>query len=213
MKVLKLDGHARRHFEFFVGMNHPHFSVCAPVDVTAWLDGAKQRGERINSALVYLLARVANDVPQFRRRIRNGDLVEHTVVHPSFAVPTAETDVFSFCEVKFDSAMPAFVARCEQQIQAMRSVPSIEDEPGRDDYLFMSALPWISFTAVTHPMHYHPHDSVPRITWGKITDHDERKIMPVSVQAHHAIVDGVHMGHFFERVEKLGAMTTPPNEN
>ena len=27
--------------------------------------------------------------------------------------------------------------------------------------------------------------------------------MPLSVQAHHAVVDGIHMGRLFEQVEKL----------
>ena len=42
-----------------------------------------------------------------------------------------------------------------------------EDEEGRDDFLFLSAIPWISFTSFSHAMHYTPADSVPRITWGK----------------------------------------------
>jgi chloramphenicol O-acetyltransferase type A len=46
-------------------------------------------------------------------------------------------------------------------------------------------------------MHYSPVDSVPRISWGKYFEQGRQVMMPLSVQAHHAFVDGRHMGAFF----------------
>jgi len=202
MRTVTFDNpHRRRHFEFFRDMNHPHFSVCAHVPVGPWVREAKAREQRLTSSLVYLLSRAANAIPEFRQRIRDTDVVEHEVVHPSFAVATDDTDVFSFCEVELGDDMATFLARAEEQIAAMRASPSIEDAAGRDDYLFMSAFPWVSFTSVSHPMQLHPHDSVPRITWGKLYNPGSALMLPVSVQAHHALVDGVHMGRYFEQVE------------
>ena len=83
----------------------------------------------------------------------------------------------------------------------MKSNPSLEDQPGRDDYLFLSAIPWVSFTSIQHAMHFHPHDSVPRISWGKFFEQNGKILMPVSIQAHHALVDGRHMGAYFETLQ------------
>jgi len=80
--------------------------------------------------------------------------------------------------------------------------PSMEDEEHRDDYLFLSAIPWVSFTSFSHAMHYTPADSVPRITWGKYFEEGEKILMPLSVQAHHAVVDGRHTGKYFELFQK-----------
>ena len=52
-------------------------------------------------------------------------------------------------------------------------------------------------------MHYHPHDSVPRITWGKYFKTADKILMPLSVQAHHALIDGRHMGKYFEKTQEL----------
>jgi chloramphenicol O-acetyltransferase type A len=41
-------------------------------------------------------------------------------------------------------------------------------------------------------------DSIPRFAWGKFFPENQRLLMPLSVQAHHALVDGVHMGFYFE---------------
>jgi chloramphenicol O-acetyltransferase type A len=42
---------------------------------------------------------------------------------------------------------------------------------------------------------------VPRFAWGKFFDEGERRKMPLGVQAHHALMDGVHVGRFYETVQ------------
>jgi len=199
------DEHQQKHFDFFRSMNHPHFSVSANVEIGGWLDMARQHGLKTTPAIVHLLARVANEIPQLRQRIRDDQIVEHDTVHPTFSVATDVSDAFSFCHVEFSLDLEDFVRRTVVEMESMRTNPVFEDEPGRDDYLFMSALPWIAFTSVQHAMRYHPHDSVPRISWGKFFEADGRTMMPLSLQAHHALVDGVHAGRFFEGVEAGGA--------
>lgn len=193
--------HQKKHFEFFREMNHPHFAVSANVEIGGWLAMARREGLRIAPTLVHLLARVSNDIPELRRRIRGDGIVEHDVVHPTFSVPTDVADAFSFCHVDFNPDLRAFVGEAVARSDEMRTAPVFEDEPGRDDYLFMSALPWIAFTSVQHAMQFHPHDCVPRISWGKFFESNGRTMMPLSLQAHHALVDGVHAGRFFEGVE------------
>jgi chloramphenicol O-acetyltransferase type A len=86
----------------------------------------------------------------------------------------------------------------------MQKAPSLEDEEGKDDYLFMSSIPWVSFTGLQKAMHQ-PGDSGPRIAWGKYFDAQGKTLLPISIQAHHALIDGRHIGAFFERVRTLAA--------
>lgn len=206
MRVIELqDEHRRRHFEFFSRMNHPHFNICANVEVHAWLETARAQGLRTTPAIVFLLTKVANAIPELRRRLREGVIVEHEIVHPSFSVQTQASEAFSFCEVEFTPDPREFIARAEQRMREMNAMPSFDNDPGRDDYLFMSPIPWVSFTALQHAMMYHPHDSVPRITWGKFISTPTGTSMPLSLQVHHAVVDGAQVGLFFQRVEELAA--------
>nr|WP_299381958.1 chloramphenicol acetyltransferase [Allomuricauda sp.] len=204
MKKVVFDSlHRKKHFAFFNHMNHPHFNITANVEVGPFLSHIKINNLPLTYSLVYLLSKAANDIKEFRWRIRKDEVVEHELVHPSFTVPTEEADVFSFCTVPYQQNSSDFVLKAQQINEAMKSNPSIEDEPGRDDYLFMSAIPWISFTSIQHAMHYHPHDSVPRISWGKFLDQNGRKMMPLAVQAHHGLVDGRHMGSYFKNIEEM----------
>ena len=201
--------HRKKHFDFFNGMNHPHFNITANVDITLLLAFLKEHSLPTSFSLVYLLSRTANEIKEFRWRIRNDQVIEHNTVQPSFSVPTEESDVFSFCTVAYDKDPNAFIKEAFRVSQLMKTNPSIEDEEGRDDYLFMSAIPWISFTSMQHAMSYHPHDSVPRISWGKFFEQNGKTLMPLSVQVHHAIVDGKHVGQYFQC---LGEMTEQPQK-
>ena len=88
-------------------------------------------------------------------------------------------------------------------IAHVKEHPTLENEPGRDDLLYMTALPWVSFTSFNHPMRLHPADSVPRFAWGKFFQQGERLLMPLSVQGHHALMDGIHMGKYYGEVENI----------
>jgi chloramphenicol O-acetyltransferase type A len=83
----------------------------------------------------------------------------------------------------------------------VREQPTLVDEPGRDDLLFMTAVPWVSFTSFSPPMPTLPADSIPRFAWGKVAQQGDGAKMPLSVQAHHALLDGIHLGRYYEKVE------------
>ncbi|UOY06311.1 chloramphenicol acetyltransferase [Muricauda sp. SCSIO 64092] len=201
-KIVFENPHRKKHFEFFHGMNHPHFNLTANVDITTFLRWVKANNLPLTLTLVHELSKTANGIKEFRWRIRKDEVVEHELVHPSFTVPTDGTDVFSFCTVRYQPELNAFIQEANQVQQRMRTSPSVEDEPDRDDYLFMSAIPWVSFTGLQHAMSYHPHDSVPRISWGKFFEQNGRTLMPLSVQAHHGLVDGRYMGAYFNNFQE-----------
>ncbi len=190
----------RRHFDLFNSFDHPHFSVCARLDVSHFLRYVKKEDHGFTPALVYLLARTANEIAGFRQRIRDGQVIEHQEVHPSFTVLTAG-DLFSFCTVTYTATFGDFAARCQEQISSVQQNLLLAGEPGRDDLLFMTAIPWISFTSFSHPMDLKPADSVPRFAWGKYVEEGGRYLMPLDVQVHHALMDGVHVGRFYNLLQ------------
>lgn len=203
MRYVDLSNWPRRtHFQMFKAFDYPHFNLTAAVDLAVFYPAVKQRESSFSIALVYVLARAANAIPEFRQRIRGEQVVEHEVVHPSFTV-LVENDLFSFCSVPYEADFAAFAQGALEQIAHVKENLTLEDEPHQDDLLFMTSLPWVSFTGVMHPIHMHPVDSVPRIAWGKFVREGARIHMPLSVQGHHALMDGLHVGRYFEQVQAL----------
>jgi chloramphenicol O-acetyltransferase type A len=174
--------------------------MCANLDLTQFNRHVKQRGISSTGAIVYVLARASNAIPEFRYRIREGRVIEHEIVHPSFTVLVTE-DLFSFCTIEYAEDFQEFAVRTAERIAYVKEHPTLEDEPGQDDLLFMTALPWVSFTSFTHPLHLSPADSVPRFAWGKIFEEGEHLKMPLSVLGHHALMDGIHVGRYYAHVQ------------
>ena len=190
----------REHFKVFSAFDHPHAGLCANVDMTTFYPVVKQRGYSITVSISYVLSRAANEIPEFRYRIQGRDVVEHEIVHPSITLLT-HGDLFSFCTLGYIEDFSEFAARAAERIGYVQAHPTLEDEPDQDDLLYMTAIPWVSFTSCMHPTHLHQGDSVPRFAWGKFFEDGKLLKMPLSVQVHHALMDGIHMGRFYAKVQ------------
>lgn len=201
-KIIDIKNSPRAaHFAFFNEKDYPLYNLCVPVDLTNALAFAKSGGLSIFRVILYAATRAANDVPEFRRRIRPAEtVVEHDVVHPSFTVMARE-DVFGFCTVDYNPDFAVFSDNVERGISGVKKDAVIADDPARDDFLFITSVPWLSFTAFVHPVHLKKVDSVPRIAWGKYYSDGNGFKLPFSVQAHHALADGVHVAKFFAALE------------
>jgi chloramphenicol O-acetyltransferase type A len=191
----------RKHFDFFTAFDYPHFNLCANVDLSRFQPFIQQYNLPFTISTIYLLACAANTIPEFRQRIRGSQVVEHDVVHPA-PIVLGEGELFSFCTIPFSLQFQEFSVRAAKQIEMAKKHPTLEDEPGRDDLLFMTCIPWVSFTGLMHPIHMHPVDSTPRLAWGKFFPEGDCLKMPLSVQAHHGLMDGVHAGKFFRQVQE-----------
>jgi chloramphenicol O-acetyltransferase type A len=202
MHTIDLETWPRReYFKKFKNWDYPHFNLCANVDLTIISPFIKQQGIRFTPAIVYILARAANDMSEFRYRIHGEEVVEYEIVHPSFTV-LAKDDLFSFCLVEYTEDFTVFAEQAARKIALMSEQPTLTDPPGDDNLLFMTALPWVSFTSFMHPMNLTPIDSVPRFAWGKIFQEGNSVKMPLSVQAHHSLMDGLHMCRYYEKVQE-----------
>jgi chloramphenicol O-acetyltransferase type A len=191
----------RNHFRLFSSFNHPHFSMCVNVDVTAFYPFVKRHGYSLTVSMVYVIARASNAIPEFRQRIRGDQVVEHEIVHPGFSV-LIDQDLFTFCAVEYAEDFSEFATRAAEKVADVKAHPNLENNPDKDDVLYMSPIPWVSFTSFSHPMQLHPADSIPRFAWGKCFQEIDTLKMPLSVQGHHAVMDGIHMGRYYETVQE-----------
>jgi chloramphenicol O-acetyltransferase type A len=187
------------HYRFYRQLDNPHFSMCANVDLTAFHPALKARGVGFTVGILYVLTRAANDVPEFRCRMRGDEVVEYEIVHPGATI-LADDDTFGFCTINFVADFALFEAGAIETINSVKRQPTLIEEP-RDDVLYTTSIPWVSFTSFAHPTHLHPVDSIPRMAWGKRFEDNGRLKMPLSVQGHHAMMDGLHMGRYYERVQ------------
>ena len=203
MKQIDLTTWPRKAiFEFYRDFDYPQINICVDIDVTSTVRYLENQHLSKFKAILWAISHVANTIEEFKYRIRQGEVILHESVHPSFTVLTAD-NLFAFCYAEYTPNIRKFFKRVEKGIDECRVNPSLEDEPGQDDLLFVSCLPWIHFTSISHPIKLDADDSIPRISWGRFKDDKEKTVMPLAVQVHHGLADGYHLGIFFNQIQEL----------
>lgn len=192
----------KEHFNLFNQFSYPHFNLCANLDITNYYKYIKEHDIPFFISITYLVSKVANSIPEFRQRIREDKVIEHETVSPSFTVMT-ESRLFSYCPVNYIDDFSIFKARAMESMEKVKKNFSLEDEAGRDDLLYITSIPWVSFTSMVHPIQMNPVDSVPRIAWGKYFEENGRMKLPLSIQMHHSLADGLHVGEYYNTLQEL----------
>ncbi|WP_252249242.1 chloramphenicol acetyltransferase [Clostridium sp. VAP23] len=203
MKLIDIENWKRKdHYNFFRQVDYPHFNICGNIDITKFYKYIKENELPFFISILYASTKTANSIKEFKLRIRGDKVIEHETVNPSFTIITDE-EVFSFCRSNYTDNFNEFKTNTLKEIEEVKNNISIEDEPGQDDLLYITSIPWVSFTNITHPIQMNPVDSIPRIAWGKYFEEGGNVKLPISVDVHHALVDGVHIGQYFNIIQEI----------
>ena len=193
----------KAHSDFFARIANPIYSITFPLDVTAPYAFAKKEGLSFYYVVMWLCTRAVNRVEAFHYKLRPDGVVLHEVLSPSFTFPHA-CGMFGIADVDFDMGenLREFCARAAHTQESQKNpLPSV-DEDMRDDQIYISCLPWIAFTHLSQETSGDPNDSTPRMCWGKFEEKDGRKIMPMTVQVNHRLIDGAHLGQLKEELDR-----------
>jgi chloramphenicol O-acetyltransferase type A len=191
----------RRLFECFRNHPIPVLAISTAIDITGYGAAAEARGLRFYSTLCCLISRAINASPCFRHRIVDDVLVEFPLVHPSITV-ALEDGNFGFADADYSGVFRDDYGSIRSAIEAARATPNQDFRGGLDDRFFLTHLPWLSFTGIQHP--YTPaYGSIPLISTGRTFLQDGKEMLPIAVQAHHALVDGVHVARLLEQLSLL----------
>ena len=201
-EYLDLTNWARRDlFEFFIGYTNPYFNVCTRVDVTKLVALVHDRpGVRISLALHYFALRVANEIEPFRYRLKDEKVFVYDVVNGGTTV-LLPNESFAYAYFDYQRDFEKFLSDMGKAVDAVRTGSGPLKPTMRDDVIYHTTLPWISFTSFAHARTKGRGDSIPRIVFGKFTKENERIMLPISVEVHHALMDGLHVGRYLSRLE------------
>ena len=84
----------RAHYDFFAPMSHPFYALTFPVDVTPLRALCKERGLSFYTAMVFAVIKAMEQVDAFLVRERDGVLVRHDALVPSFTDLKPDSDLF-----------------------------------------------------------------------------------------------------------------------
>ena len=192
----------KEHFNFFRQFDEPFWGVTVEMDCTAAYDYCKKNNVSFFLYYLYQSLVAANRIEPFRYRISGEQVFIYDEVHASPTINRAN-GTFGFAYMDYRNDFAEFYTLAQKEIERVKNATGLVPAVSGENVIHYSSLPWLHFTSVSHARSFSFPDSCPKITFGKMTDSNGKKRMPVSVHVHHALVDGFHVGQFIDEYQKL----------
>ena len=205
----------RAAFEYFRGFDKPYFNVCVRLDVAplkaALAARARARPGSASSfslACHYITLKLAH-APEhegFRLRLAGGRVRVLDRMDAGATVLRAD-ESFSFAYLPAADDFDSFCGTARAAIDAaLGPAAAFDPRVAESAVIHYTTLPWLHFTSFSHARQWGREDSVPKIAFGRVDAErgihgPARQWMPFSLEVHHALVDGLHVGRYVQALE------------
>ena len=204
MRYLDLDSWNRKEqYDFFRTFDNPYYNICVNIDITRLLEYIKVQEMSFSFTSLYLSLKAANEQEFMRYRIHGDQVIIHDVIHAGQTILN-EDKTFSFCYFEHKNSYSEFHTNAMNILEEHRSAPKrLNPAIHEDDLIHYSSVPWVSFNSISHARKFDQGISIPKIVFGKYFEELDKVKMPFSIEVHHALVDGYHVGEYLSYLQNL----------
>lgn len=183
------------------------YSLTVNIDITGLRAIVKEMGKRIYPVQIYMIATVVNQYQEFRMDTNSyGKLGYWDEVNPSYTVFNKNSETFSSIWTNYNRVFSRFYDSCIEDIDKYSQSTSLKPKQNEPSNIFtISVLPWVNFTGFNINVFNEGQYLLPIFTIGKFIETENSVLMPLSIQVHHAICDGIHLGKFVELLQNLSS--------
>lgn len=189
-------------FNFFKQFEEPFFGVCVMVDCTIAYDIAKAMNVSFFLYYLHKSLAAANKIEAFKYRIDGDDIIVYDKVNASPTINRPD-GTFGFSYMDYEESFEEFAKEAQQQIEKVQNTPGLIPAISGENVIHYSSIPWINFTSLSHARSFSFNDSIPKISFGKMTNENGKRTMPVSIHVHHALMDGYDVAKFIDLFQGL----------
>ena len=197
LQLIDMENWERKEFyEHFIKEVVCTYSAVVNIDIT------KLKGQKLYPAMIWLLTKTVNDMPEFRTVLTPDGPGIYDDMHPMYTVFNKENKNFSGIWSYFSEDYAEFLKRYEVDAEEYSKSTRFAPKEGTPANSFnISMVPWLEFTAFNINVFDDGKFLLPIFTMGKFFERDGRRLLPLAIQVHHAVCDGYHMGAFVERLQ------------
>lgn len=188
------------HCMVFRNSVEPAFCVTFEADITKFKQAIKEQGLSFTMAMVYAVCKCANGIEAFRYRFADGKIVLYDRIDTAFTYLNKDTELFKVVNVPMIDDLKEY---CELALKTANEQKEYFTGSLRNDVFQCSPMPWITYSHISHTNSGRKDNATPLFDWGKYYEKDGKIMIPVSVQAHHSFVDGLHIGQFADELQKF----------
>jgi chloramphenicol O-acetyltransferase type A len=201
---IDMDNWSRKpYFNHYLNNVRCSYSMTANIDITNLLSVIKNKGIKLYPALIHMIAAVVNRHVEFRTCFDSeGRLGYWDSLAPSFTIFHDDDKTFSSIWTLYDEQFSEFYSCYLDDLKMYGSIKQFAAKANEPPNIFpISSIPWVSFTGFNLNVYNEGSYLLPIFTMGKYFEHDEKILLPLSVQFHHAVCDGYHAGVLFNELQ------------
>ena len=192
----------KSQFDFFKDYDIPFFNITANVDVTNLHKYCKSKNLPFFLSSLFFSIKAVNAVEAFRLRLKDKGVICYDKIHAGSTI-LFDDNTFGFCYFEYIDDLHRFIDLGQKEIQILKSKKGLDPKLDAADLIHYSSVPWISFTGIQHARKFREGDSIPKLVFGKYFNEAGKLKMPMSVEAHHALMDGYHVSEYLRVYQKL----------
>ncbi|WP_304105477.1 CatA-like O-acetyltransferase [Methanobrevibacter ruminantium] len=190
----------------FINFLSSRYSMSARIDVeNLWIKSKEQDLSFFVMSLGALM-NALNDIPQMRRRIIDGKVIEFESLDAVCPIMDKEETVFKEirieCPQRFYNILKWHDYVVDYQLNVLEGVDKAFDvdtmERDKINIANFSCIPWVDFDSITNAT-AEGNAIQPLITWGKV---NENYGMTVSITVSHIFVNGLELAKFYKNVQE-----------
>lgn len=202
-KSIDLSTWNRTHlFRSYLGTDLPYIIIGADLDVTKLHAFTKGQHLSFYFSMIYAATKAADEIVNFRYRFK-GDQPFEIDRNTAFATHMRKgSDLFHMVECDHYDSMVEFALNNHKKGEIPLAESGLEQLKGRDDIINYSCIPWISYNHFFRTISKSGIDCNPKISMGKFKIEQGRILLPFSVQVHHGLMDGYHVGKYYNLLEE-----------
>lgn len=197
----------KQHFEHYVNNVPCGFSITANIDITAVLTSVKAKSLKFYPAFLHMVSAVVNAHREFRTCYNEDKELGYWVsMNPSYTIFHQDTETFSNIWTQYSDDFGVFYRNVQADMELYADNKDFQPKPDCPPNSFpVSSIPWSSFTGFNLNIYNNNDFFLPIVTGGKYFEQNNTVQLPVSLQVHHAVVDGYHASRFMNELQQLAA--------
>lgn len=201
-KYINLDNWDRK--EYF---NHYYKKVPCTYSMTVKLDIStiKEQNLKLYPTMLYVITKIVNKYDEFKTFIDNdGNIIIFDEMLPCYTIFNKQTNTFSDLWTKFDNDYNKFCTHYEEDIKNFgNNIGMIAKDNIPINSFNISMIPWVTFEGFNLNIKEGWNYLLPIFTIGKYFNENNKYFLPLSIQVHHAVCDGFHIGRFINDLQNL----------
>ena len=191
----------REHFDKWKSFDEPFHGVMVKLNLTKCQLFCDQNNYKIFERYMYHFVNALNEIEPMRYRLVNDQPVVYDEVFSGLVVMRPD-ETFAYGQLIKTNDFATFREQLKLEKKRIINRGTIHDIEKQQNITHFSVLPWIDFIGLSHARNYGDKDSIPKITFGKITESNNEYFMPMSIHVHHALVDGKDVADFINLFQK-----------